>query len=58
VETDLDKLAGHMRYLIDHPEHARELGQNARRYAAGRFGIRRFADDWQHLVSRFVEAAS
>jgi hypothetical protein len=58
VETDLDKLAGHMRYLIDHPEHARELGQNARRYAARRFGIQRFADDWRRLVSGLVEAAS
>jgi glycosyltransferase involved in cell wall biosynthesis len=58
VETDLDKLAARMRHLLYYPEHARELGQNARRYANRRFGIRRFADDWQHLVSRFVEAAS
>ena len=56
VETDPDKLASRMRYLIDHPEHAKELGQNGRSYAGQRFGIRRFADDWQRVVSCFVEA--
>jgi hypothetical protein len=55
VETDLDKLAARMRHLLDYPEHARELGQNARRYADRRFGIQRFADDWRRVISGFVE---
>jgi glycosyltransferase involved in cell wall biosynthesis len=58
VETDLDKLVARMRCLMDDPEHAKELGQNAKRYASERFGIRRFGEDWQRLVSGFVEAGS
>jgi glycosyltransferase involved in cell wall biosynthesis len=57
VETDVDKLVERMRYLIDNPAHARELSQNARQYACRRFHIRRFADDWQRIVRRFVENA-
>ena len=54
VETDIDKLIERMRLLIDNPDHARELSQNARNYASERFNIRRFADDWQQVVSNFV----
>jgi hypothetical protein len=57
VETSVDKLIEHMRYLIDYPEHAQELSENARRYARQRFNIRRFANDWQRIVSDFVENA-
>ncbi len=57
VETDVDKLIERMRYLIDHPEHAKELGQNAREYANRRFNIKRFMSDWQRIVSGFVENA-
>ena len=55
VETDVDRLVERMRHLIDHPAHARELSRNAADYAIQRFGIRRFASDWQQVVSRFVE---
>ena len=55
VETDVDKLIKWMRYLIDNPEHARELSRNARDYANQRFSIKRFANDWQRVVSDFVE---
>ncbi|WP_235001231.1 glycosyltransferase family 4 protein [Nitrosovibrio sp. Nv4] len=57
VETDVDKLIERMRYLIDYPEHARELGRNARNYANQRFNIKRFASDWQRVVSCVVEKA-
>jgi len=57
IETDVDKLVKRMRHLIDDPEHARELGQNARRYASQRFHIRRFAEDWRRVVGGFVENA-
>jgi glycosyltransferase involved in cell wall biosynthesis len=55
VETDVDRLVERMRHLIDHPAHARELSRNAVDYANQRFGIKRFASDWQQVVSRFVE---
>jgi glycosyltransferase involved in cell wall biosynthesis len=54
VETDIDKLIERMRLLIDNPNHARELSQNARNYANQRFNIRRFADDWQRVATNFV----
>lgn len=54
IETDVDKLIEHMRYLIEHPEHAKELSRSARHYASRRFHIRRFANDWQRVVSGFV----
>ena len=54
VETDVDKLLERMRYLLDHPHHARQLGENARTYARCRFNIERFASDWQRVVSGFV----
>lgn len=57
IETDVGKLRDRMRYLIDHPRHARELGRNARNYARRRFNIERFANDWQRVVSNFVENA-
>ena len=57
VETNVDKLLERMRYLLDHPQHARELGENGRAYARRRFNIERFASDWQRVVSGFVEKA-
>jgi glycosyltransferase involved in cell wall biosynthesis len=57
VETDVDKLIGRMRYLIDYPEHAHQLSRNARAYARRRFNIERFAGEWQRVVSSSVENA-
>jgi glycosyltransferase involved in cell wall biosynthesis len=57
VETDVDKLIERMRYLLDYPEHAQQLSQNARAYARLRFNIERFAGEWQRVVSSFVENA-
>ncbi|QDZ27055.1 glycosyltransferase family 4 protein [Noviherbaspirillum sp. UKPF54] len=53
VDTREDVLAERMRKLLAHPGHARELGAAARRYALERFGIERFARDWD-AVFRFV----
>jgi glycosyltransferase involved in cell wall biosynthesis len=55
VETGVDKLIERMRYLLDDPDHARELSRNARDYATRRFNIQRFANDWQRVVSNFVQ---
>ena len=57
VETDVNKLIVRMRYLIDNPGHAQELSRNAREYANQRFNIRRFANDWERVVSDFVATA-
>jgi hypothetical protein len=44
--NDLDVLIAGMRRLIADPGHAAELGANARELARARFGLDRFARDW------------
>ena len=46
VETNVDKLITHMQRLLDDPNFARQLGDNARNYANQRFNLARFARDW------------
>ena len=53
IDTREDVLAERMRDLLADPEQARRLGEAARRYAQERFGIERFARDWD-AAFRFV----
>jgi hypothetical protein len=46
VHTDLDRLIEAMRSLLEHSQEARAMGQAAQRTARERFGIERFAADW------------
>jgi glycosyltransferase involved in cell wall biosynthesis len=46
VDTDLGRLVDRMRALLADPAEARRLGEGARRVARERFGIERFAADW------------
>jgi glycosyltransferase involved in cell wall biosynthesis len=50
VHTDLDRLVDAMRNLLEHPEQARALSQAAQRSARERFGIERFARDWDRAL--------
>jgi hypothetical protein len=50
LHTDLERLTRAMRGLIENPAEARALGQGARRAAAERFGIARFAADWDRVL--------
>jgi len=52
VDTDVSRLVGAMRGLIDDPGEAARLGEGARRYSLERFGIDRFARDWEDVFSR------
>jgi glycosyltransferase involved in cell wall biosynthesis len=54
VDTNVDTLVRHMRRLLDEPGEARRLGENARRRARERFGIDRFAADWDRALRRVV----
>jgi len=47
-----------MRRLVDDPGHARELGANARSLATQRFGLDRFARDWDDAFTRVTALAS
>jgi len=52
VDTSIDRLIDRMRALLADIELARELGAGARRAAAERFDIRRFARDWDRVITR------
>ena len=50
VETDVQRLVGHMHELVADPDKARRLGDRARRVAHERFSIERFARDWDDAL--------
>ncbi len=54
VDTDVDVLVARMCALLADPEDARRVGEGARRRARERFGIERFASDWDRLLRRAV----
>ncbi len=51
IALNPDVLIGEMKQLLDNPDLARTLGQNARVTALARFSIERFARDWEHLLT-------
>jgi len=51
VETDVGKLIGHMKRLLSDPAEARALGEAGREIATERFGIERFARDWDDVLT-------
>ena len=57
VSNDLDVLIAGMQRLIDAPDHARELGANARELASRRFGLDRFARDWDDAFAQAIDLA-
>ncbi len=57
VSNDRRKLLEGMRLLLADRDLARQMGQEARRIAAERFGIPRFARDWQAAFDRAIELA-
>ncbi|MCW2665092.1 MAG: hypothetical protein JWN57_54 [Frankiales bacterium] len=52
VETDVRKLAGHVRRLLEDPDEAAELSRGAQRLARERFGIERFVAEWSAVLER------
>jgi glycosyltransferase involved in cell wall biosynthesis len=54
VETDVGRLVEHMRRLLGDPGEARRLGEGARQAARRRFGIERFARDWDETFNLVV----
>ncbi len=55
IETDVDRLIGWMQRLLSSEQEARRIGAGARQVAQARFGIDRFARDWDVLLRGFVE---
>lgn len=58
VETSVDRLARHAARLVQDPDEARELGQNARNTALRRFSIDRFVADWERALATVCGARS
>ena len=52
VDTDVDRVTAHARRLLQDHDEAAELSAGARRVAAERFGIDRFAADWLAVLRR------
>ena len=47
----VDELCAAARRLVDDPGLARQMGDEARRWAVARFGLKRFLDDWDALLA-------
>ena len=58
VDTRVDSLVSHMRALLAAPEEARRLGEGAHRRVHARFGIERFARDWDEALRHSVALAA
>ncbi len=58
ISNDPDVLIAGMRRLIADPEHARALGANARELASSRFGLDRFARDWDDAFAQAIALAN
>jgi glycosyltransferase involved in cell wall biosynthesis len=52
VETDPARLVEHARRLLRDPSEAAALSEGARKRAQERFGIERFARDWEDTLTR------
>ena len=57
LDTDVRRLVERMRDLLADPSEARRLGEGARRVARERFGIERFAADWDAAIRLVTSTA-
>ena len=55
VDTDIDVLIQRMRHLLAHPEDAHRFSERAREIGRVRFGINRFAADWDRTLRAAVQ---
>lgn len=54
IHTDVSYLIDKMKYLLENPEKAAEMGGNARSEAQKRFNIHRFVAEWKKLFSNTI----
>ena len=53
--SDHELLLRSVTYLMDHPEEARKMGENARQYAEQHFNIAAITDQFEILLGRVVD---
>jgi ADP-heptose:LPS heptosyltransferase len=54
LDTNVEALIGRMQHLLSYPEEAHRIGAGAKQAARMRFGIERFAQDWDVTLTEFV----
>jgi len=54
IHTDVEYLIEKMKLLIKEPQLAQKIGAKGREIALKRFGIKRFANDWEHLFTEVI----
>ncbi len=54
IDTNVEKLVGHMKRLLADPEEARRIGEAGRRAARERFGLERFVAEWETAFEEAV----
>ncbi len=52
IATDINQLIKKMRFLLNHPEKASQLANKAKKTAQKRFNIKRFAKDWEYVLTQ------
>jgi hypothetical protein len=58
IATDVEALIACMQELLADPQRARRLGNQARETARERFGIERFAHDWDRVLRQAADAGA
>lgn len=54
IDTNIEKLIEGMKYLIDNPVQAKEMGENAQSLAQEKFNIKRFTNDWKKTFQEAI----
>ncbi|HET8600763.1 MAG TPA: glycosyltransferase [Segeticoccus sp.] len=54
VTNDLDRLTATARRWLHDPDEARERGAAARQHALAHYGLKRFLDDWDHVLQEVL----
>ncbi|GAB4040770.1 glycosyltransferase family 4 protein [Spirosoma gilvum] len=54
VSANPDELIRQMQFLLDNPDEARRMGDNARQLALSRFGLHRFVQDWNNTFQTAI----
>lgn len=57
TDTNIEELCTKMRYLLNYPDAAQEMGDNAKEIAKSRFNISRFSLQWESLFYRVIQKA-
>lgn len=52
VDTNIEALIEKMKYLLNYPDAAAEMGENGKEVASARFNIKRFTAEWESLFEQ------